>query len=294
MNLKHLQAFVEVADTGHFGRAAQNLKITQSGLSQIIKALEKSVGTKLIARTTRTVVLTDVGRSFYENAIELIQAHRLADQKINSVLLGDQGTVRLGFVASAALGIIPQLTVGIKDQAPGISVTLEELTTTKQLTLLKEGHLDIGLVREVSQFPGLVISPLVKESLVLAVPGTHRLKGHKGVSVQELRDEPFITFPRTQVSYLHNKILELCKDAGFIPQIAQEAVQFATILGLVSSNAGIAIVPQSVASIQLPNVDFVNIFGPESFSTIYMARKPDTKASPAQKRVTDIAQSLFA
>lgn len=293
MNLKHLTAFVEVANTGHFGRAAENLKITQSGLSQIIKALEKSVGTKLIARTTRSVVLTDVGRSFYENAVELIQAHRLADQKINSVLLGDQGTVRLGFVASAALVIIPQLTVGINEQAPGISVTLEELTTTKQLTLIKEGHLDIGLLREVSQFPGLIISPLVKEALVLAVPGSHRLVGEKAVNMKELREESFITFPRSQVSYLYNKIVQLCKDAGFSPLIAQEAVQFATILGLVSSNVGIAIVPQSVAAIQLPNVSFVNIFGPESFSTIYMARRPDNKASPAQKRVTDIAEALF-
>ena len=294
MNLKHLKAFVEIADTKHFGRAAMNLNMTQSGLSQMIKVLEKSLGTQLIVRTTRSVELTDIGLSFYENCLDLIQAHRLADERMANVLLGEQGTVRLGFVASAALGIIPKLSVAITKQAPGIHLVLEELTTPKQISLIKEGHLDVGLLREVDQSPGLKIFPLVKEPLVLAVPGDHKLLGREEVGIRDLKEEAFVAFPRKQISYLHNHILKLCDEAGFVPRVAQEAVQFATILGLVSSDVGIAIVPQSVASIQLKNVRFLNIAGPDAFSNIFIARRRDDMASPAQKRFTEIALSTFS
>jgi DNA-binding transcriptional LysR family regulator len=293
VNLKHIKAFVEVADTKHFGRAALNLKMTQSGLSQMIKVLEKSLGTQLIVRTTRSVELTDIGHSFYENCLELIQAHRLADERMANVLQGEQGTVRLGFVASAALGIIPKLSVAITKQAPSITLVLDEITTARQISLIKDGHLDVGLLREVDQSPGLQIFPLVKEALVLAVPGDHKLAGQKEVSIRDLKDEAFVAYPRGQVSYLHNHVLKLCDEAGFVPRVAQEAVQFATILGLVSSNVGIAIVPQSVASIQLKNVSFLDISGPEAFSNIFIARRRDDMASPAQKRFTEIALSTF-
>lgn len=293
MNFKHLQAFVEVANTGHFGRASENLGMTQSGLSQMIKALEKSVGAKLFARTTRAIALTDVGRSFYENAVELIQAHHLAEERIASVLSGDHGTVRLGFIASAALGIIPRLIIGVRKKAPRISIVLQELTSSKQLTLLREGHLDIGLIREVDQSPGLVISPIIREPLLLAIPRKHHLSGRKSVRMGELRDELFISFPQTQISYLHSKVLSLCKAEGFTPHVIQEAIQFSTILGLVSSGIGIAIVPKSVTAIHLPNLRFVQLSGSEISSTIYIARRPELKSSPAQKRVIEIAHSIF-
>lgn len=293
MNLKHLKAFVEVADTQHFGRAAVNLKMTQSGLSQMIKALEKSLGTQLIVRTTRSVELTDIGLNFYQNCQDLIQAHRLADERMANVLQGEQGTVRLGFVASAALGIIPKLSVAVTKLAPGISLVLDEVTTSKQISLIKEGYLDVGLLREVDQSPGLKIFPLIKEPLVLAVPGDHKLLGREEVSIRDLREEAFVAYPRKQISYLHNHFLKLCDEAGFVPRVAQEAVQFATILGLVSSNVGIAIVPQSVASIQLKNVCFLNISGPKAFSNIFIARRRDAMASPVQKRFTEIALSTF-
>ena len=159
--------------------------------------------------------------------------------------------------------------------------------------MIKEGHLDVGLLREVDQSPGLKIFPLVKEPLVLAVPGDHKLLGRNEVSIRDLKEEAFVAYPRKQISYLHNHFLKLCNEAGFVPRVAQEAVQFATILGLVSSNVGIAIVPQSVSSIQLKNVCFMNISGPEAFSNIFIARRRDDMASPAQKRFTEIALATF-
>lgn len=293
MNLKHFQAFVEVAETAHFGRASENLKMTQSGLSQMIKALEKALGVKLLDRTTRTVALTGMGHSLYQHAVELIQAHHLTEERIAGIVSGQRGTVRLGFIPSAALRVLPRFIFELRRQTPGISIELHELTSSKQLMQLKEGRLDIGLIREVDQSPGLVISPITREPLMLAVSRKHRLFDRKNVKISELREELFVSFPQNQISYLHNKVSYLCTEAGFTPIVVQEAAQFATILGLVSSGVGIAVVPQSVASIQLPDLNFIKIAGPGAYSLIHIARRPDAQSTPAQKYVMDIALSVF-
>lgn len=293
MNLKHFQAFVEVAETAHFGRAAENLKMTQSGLSQMIKALEKELSMKLLDRTTRTVALTGMGHSLYQHAVELIQAHHLTEERIAGIVSGQQGTVRLGFVPSAALKVLPKFIFELRKQSPSISIELFELASSKQLTYLKEGRLDVGLVREVNQSPGLIISQIMKEPLLLAVSRKHRLFDRKSVKMGELKDELFVSLPQNQVSYLHSKVTSLCTEAGFTPTVIQEAVQFATILGLVSSGVGIAIVPQSVSLIQLPDLNFIKIAGPGANSLIHIARRTDAHSTPAQIHVMDIALSVF-
>ena len=294
VNTKTLQAFVAVAEEGHFGKAAERLGITQSGLSQIVKNLETTVGGRLIDRTTRSVSLTDVGQAFLENARELLQAHRVAEEKMANVVRGEEGTVRLGFVASAALGIVPRLAALAHEHAPGLRLSLTEVTSEDQIPQLRSGEIDVGVMREIQQFPGLVIVPLETEPLLVAVPDTHRLADHESVSIAELRDEGFIMFPRTRVSYLHDLIHQLCHRAGFTPVITERAVQFATILGLVSSNAGIAIVPQAITAIRLPNVTFVPIQDDDAISRIYIARRTDDKTAPAAKRLVDLATAKVA
>lgn len=289
MNPKSLQAFVAVAEEGHFGKAAKRLGITQSGLSQIVKNLESTIGGRLIDRTTRSVSLTDVGEAFLENAREVLQAHRLAEQKMANVVRGDEGTVRLGFVSSAALGIVPRLAALAHQHAPGLRLSLTEMTSEEQIPQLKSGDIDVGVMREVQQFPGLMIHHLATEPLLVALPNTHRLSDHSQLRIGELRDEGFIMFPRTRVSYLHDLIHQLCHRSGFTPVVTERAVQFPTILGLVSSNAGIAIVPQALTAIKLPNVAFVPLEDDDAVSQIYIAHRSDDKVAPSAKRLVKLA-----
>jgi DNA-binding transcriptional LysR family regulator len=291
VNLKHLHAFVEVAEQGHFGRAASQLGMTQSGLSQLVKSLEKKIGAQLIYRTTRSVSLTDAGEVFLENARRLVDAHHLADQRMAHFLHGEEGNVRLGFVASAALGIVPRMAQLLHDKAPRIRLSLGEMTSDEQIPRLKAGDIDVGVMREIREYSGLLITPLHTEPLRLAVPKNHDIANRESVSLSEVNGEGFIMFPRTKVSYLHDHIHRLCHDAGFTPHIVEQAVQFATILGLVSSNAGIAIVPDSIRAIHLPNVTFIPIADPHAVSQVYIARRRDERASPAAKRLVEIATS---
>lgn len=291
MSVRVLQAYVEVARQRHFGRAAGRLGMTQSGLSQLIKGLENSVGATLITRTTRSVSLTDVGEVYLENALEILQAHRLADLRMQNVLKGEEGTVRLGFVASAALSVVPKLAAKVQEEAPKIRLSLSEVTSEDQILQIKAGDIDVGVMREIQQSTGLVIKPLLIEPLLLAVSNSHPLAHQKRVQLKDLSSQGFIMSPRTRVSYLHDHIHRLCNGAGFRPNIVEQAVQFTTILGLVSSNAGVAIVPEAVTVIKLPNVSFLKITDPEAVSKIFIAREVDEQASSAARRLVDIATS---
>lgn len=289
MNLKALRTFVEVAEQEHFGRAAESLNMTQSGLSQQIKALEKAVGAKLIARTTRSVSLTGAGEIFLEHARDLLESEKLFNLRTSNALRGDEGTVRLGFVASAALGIVPQLAQITHEFAPGLQLSLVEMTSEEQIAKLISGDIDVGLLREIQSSPGLDLEQILQEPLLVAVHSSHPLGDRKSVRLEELSEEGFIMFPRTKVSYLHDHIYRLCGSVGFTPQVVEKAVQFATILGLVSSNAGLAIVPKSMTAIQLPNVSFLELQHEDAFSRIYVARRVDNRASPGAKKLTQLA-----
>jgi DNA-binding transcriptional LysR family regulator len=146
-----------------------------------------------------------------------------------------------------------------------------------------------AMMREIREYTGLAIVPLEKEPLRIAAPMTHALASKNLVSLSELRSENFVMFPRSSVSFLHDHIHRLCNDAGFTPHVVEEAMQFATILGLVSSNAGIAIVPESIRAIQLPNVAFIPIKDSGAVSQLYLARRSGERASPAAKRLVGIA-----
>jgi len=288
MHIKGLNAFIEVAEQGHFGKAAAALNITQPGLSQMIKKLEQNIGAKLIVRTTRSVSLTELGEIFLEHARELVLANELFRQRMGDALGGESGTVRLGFVASAALGLLPLITAELHRLAPSIKLSLVEMTSDIQLTKLKTGEVDVGLLREIDDSPGLVLQLLTTEPLLLAVHKSHKFANKRRVSLKALKSEGFVMFPRTAVSHLHDHIYNICSRAGFIPNVVEEAVQFATLLGLVSSNAGIAIVPRSVNSIQLPNVTFLEIEDDSARSKIYLARREEERTSPAAKKLIEI------
>ncbi len=288
MNLKAVRAFVEVAHQGHFGRAAEHLGITQSGLSQMIKSLEVSVGARLIDRTTRSVSLTEVGEAFLIESHELLHAHRLFEERMSNAVHGTQGVVRLGFVATAALRIVPWIAQLVHEQAPGIRLSLNEMASVEQLSQLKSGEIDVGVLREITGSPGLDIVPIVSEPLLVAVPTSHHLRNRESVALRDLRNEQFIMFPRTNASHLNDHIIRLCHNAGFTPTVIEQAFQFATIVGLVSSNAGIAIVPQSVNAIRLPNVTYLTIQDPAAFSQIYLARRTGERASPSATHLVDL------
>lgn len=294
MELRQLRYFVTLAEERHFGRAADRMFIAQPALSQQIKRLEGLVGARLFERTTRQVSLTPEGEALLPEArLVLVHADRAAEA-VQQSLYGEIGTVRIGFVSSAALALIPRLTSSIVDLNDRLAFDLTELTTDKQLERLRTGDLDLGVVRDVDGAEGLTIQSLLDEPLWVAVHDSHPLASRRRVRLEEMADEDFVMFPRTSVPQLFDHLTGLCWNAGFRMRVVQHAVQFATLIGLVAADIGVSIVPDPVRLLKLPSVRYVRIDEPAGISTVSLAVRSDPPPTILLRRVVETVVAEFA
>jgi DNA-binding transcriptional LysR family regulator len=249
-DLRQLRHFVAVAERLHFGRAAAALHISQPPLSRSIRELERRLGATLLARTRRRVELTPEGARFLEDAKRLLAQMERAVLEIGSMAAGDGGRLRLGFVSLADYGMLPGLLKAYKAARPGVTLALREMLSPDQALALAAGELDFGLL--LPPVPGADLEHLVvqRERFLAALPLRHRLARVRGrIAMRELAGEAYVMAPREIAPGLHDIVSALAARAGFAPRVAQEAIQMQTVVSLVSSGLGVAIVPASVANL---------------------------------------------
>ncbi len=254
-DLRQLRQFVAVAEHLHFGRAAQALHISQPPLSRSIQDLEAKLGARLFERSRRKVELTPAGRWYLEEARQVLARLERASRAVAELAAGGAGSLRIGFVTIADYSVLPALLSRFKAAQPGVTLSLRELVTEAQLEALAAGDLDLGFV--LPPLPAREVDSIAvnREPLVVALPARHPLAAAKGpLGVRTLADEPFVMVPASLARGLSDVVLGLCARAGFAPRIAQEAVQMQTVVSLVSSGLGVAIVPASLLNLRRSGV----------------------------------------
>jgi len=247
--LRQLRHFIAVAESLHFGRAAATLHISQPPLSRSIQDLEQRLGAMLLERTRRRVELTPAGTRFLEEAKRLLVLLERAVLDAGSMAAGDSGRLRLGFVSLADYGVLPGLLKAYKAAKPGISLALREMLSPEQAAALTAGELEFGLLLPpvAGDLEHVVVQ---RERFVAALPSEHRLARKRGrLAMRELAQESFVMVPRAIAPGLYDIVAGLAARAGFSPRVAQEAIQMQTVVSLVSSGLGVAIVPASVANL---------------------------------------------
>ena len=247
--LRQLRHFVAVADQLHFGRAAAALHMSQPPLSRSIQDLERRLGATLLARSRRKVELTPEGARFLEEAKRLLAQLERAVLEVGSMASGAGGRLRLGFVSLADYGVLPELLKAYKAARPGVSLALREMLSPEQAAALAAGELDFGLLLPpvAGDLEHLVVQ---RERFVAALPSRHSLaRSRARIAVRELAGEAFVIAPREIAPGLHDIVAMLAARAGFSPRVAQEAIQMQTVVSLVSSGLGVAVVPASVANL---------------------------------------------
>ncbi len=249
-DLRQLRYFVAVAERLHFGRAAAALHISQPPLSRSFRELERRLGATLLARTRRRVELTPEGARFLEDARRLLAQMERAVLEIGSMAAGDGGRLRLGFVSLADYGVLPGLLKAYKAARPGVTLALREMLSPDQALALAAGELDFGLLLPPVAGADLEHFVVQRERFLAALPLRHRLARVRGrIAMRELADEAYVMAPREIAPGLHDIVSALAARAGFAPRVAQEAIQMQTVVSLVSSGLGVAIVPASVANL---------------------------------------------
>ncbi|MFG2823508.1 LysR family transcriptional regulator [Kitasatospora sp. NPDC048365] len=250
MELRQLRCFVAAAEQLNFTRAARELGIGQSALSQQIARLEESLGVRLFDRTTRAVRLTAAGREFLPPARGTLRQAEAAEAAARSTDGTVSGRLALGMPAGLTRVDLPALLAGFQALHPEVQLTARALRSEQTLLDLRRGVIDLGLVhlREGAPPAGIGVEPIVTEDLAALVPAVHPLARRRRITVEELAAAmPTVEF----VGGFELRALadEVFARAGAERQVAFEVTQGAALAGLVAAGLGTAVVPASIAPV---------------------------------------------
>lgn len=292
METRQLLYFLEVARELHFGRAAAMLSVSQPALSQQISRLERALGVKLLNRTTRDVSLTRIGARIAAQVELLDETEKRVTSAIRDLTSGRTGDLRIGFIPSAAFGILPQLVAPFSQEHPEVHLDLNELPSEHQLRRVATGELDVGLVRDLEHSPGMTLTPLVLEQLHIACPASRWADNGEPVDLRDVRGERVIMLPRQVAPSMSLNIGGLLHDAGLPLTDVMEALAFPTTLGLVASGMGVAIVPACVLSVRMPGLVYRPIAQPGAYSQLSLVTEASNK-DPLVQQFKEGAQATI-
>ena len=283
MEIRQLQYFVAVAQTRHFGRAAERLHMAQSPLSQAIRQLEAQVGATLFDRTTRRVELTAAGAALLRDAERILESIEAAQTRVRLVGAGSAGLLRVGATGLAAYRQLPQLARIAARELPALVLRFEpDLLTPAQERALEEDRIDLAVLRPPLRSTGLASRLITRERLVVAVPQSHRLAGDEPVRLAELRDEDFVGYGVPD-SVVDGAVTRACLTAGFLPRRVQQAAQTSILLTLVAAGLGVAVLPESALALRVDGVRLVPVADDVCIDLALAWRREDP--SPALARL---------
>lgn len=275
MDIRQVRHFAAVAETLHFGRAAERLGMTQPPLSQSIMTLERELGAPLFVRTKRSVRLTPLGEQWLPSVREVLAGLDALGTTARRLRDGQTGDLILSFVTTADYSILPDLVRRYAEAFPDVDIRLVEATSDIQIPALLAGERHAGIIippHDGALPEALTYRRLVSEPLVAAAPSAWiedgRLPVRAGVlTPAALPEVPLILFPRPVAPAFHDLVTGYFSARGRPARIVQEAIQMQTIISLVSAGLGVALVPASLRNLARAGVRYIEIEEPPILET---------------------------
>ena len=262
---RHFRAFVEIAARGSFTAGADALRLTQSTISEQIAALEKELGTRLFERGRHGAQLTESGGRLLEPAQRLLRM--AADIERQAPMGGDRGRVlRVGATMGPLFVRLPEVVHRLQEEEAGLTVLLRDIPTAEALLQIGLGELDLGILSVLDRSfhtalgTGIESVVLAEEDWVILAPIDHELAGRQAVSLDRIRNEPLILFPRPYA--LRMVIDEAFARAGISVEPTIETGWLQTAVRCVELGLGISLVPRAVTIAQEAHVAVLDIDEP--------------------------------
>lgn len=291
MEFRQLRYFIAVAEELHFRRAAELVHIAQPALSQQIKLLEAEIGTPLFERNHHNVQLTEAGKAFYPKAVAILAAAQQAVTDVRAVEQGEAGTVRVGFISSAALSVIPQLLTHFRQHFPLVKLELDELSPGEQIDALYREKIELGFLHaklEEELFETFVVS---REKMMVAVPAASDLTKLAALELRDLARETIIMPARHATS----GYFEVVRSAFFAAGVKLEHIHHTRLLqtglSLVGAGLGVSLVPESFARIQVEGMVYRPLANESPTIELIAAWRRDNR-SPLFQRITNEIKAL--
>lgn len=251
MELRHLRAFVAVAEELSFGQAAQRLCLSQAPISRMIQTLEIEVGVRLLERNrNRRVVLTDAGHTFLADARRMLAAADATLRHTREAAAGARGQLRAATIAALSVVALPPLLRALRAQHPRVEVSLVEMERAAQLAALREGRIHVGIYPDLSlprdrQFQ---TQPLFACPMVAVLPPDHpqvdTVGGADELDLRTLAGDT-VLIPASDYSPGYGERLEVtCRSVNFAPAATHPVEGVPNLLGMVAAGYGVALLPE--------------------------------------------------
>ena len=291
MELRHLRYFCAVAENQGFSRSARALHVSQSAISEQISDLEREIGVALLDRGRQKTTLTPHGEVFWAEAKKVLAAADQAVETAQRSARGEIGTLTIGFFNGGTGAEVPNVIRTFRRRHPGVRVSVVEMIPSEQSKALIDGALDVGFTRPLEPpFDQLLHSELMYlDPLIAALPKEHPL-ARGPLDLRELARERFVLVARDTSQSLFGKIMALCAEAGFSPQIAGTGVVWSSVVMLVQAGEGIAILPSNFQQRgSFRDLVFCPLTNRGASIGLVMAWSP-RRESPVQKAFLDLVR----
>lgn len=246
IELRHLRYFVAVAEELNFTRAAQRLHTAQPSLSQQIRSLESYLGTPLLDRSNRKVVLTAAGERFLAEARLALQQTEKAVALVRAVAEPDR--LRIGFDPGLAIDLIPRLLPRISKALPGVTCDIRSLPPCDLYQALRDEAVDAVFTGFADGDNRIVAEKLYEESLIAVIPANYvRLRSLDTISLQALQNVPVI-LPETAICpHLCQSLTQRCEELGVTLSVAREVHNLFEALALALGGCGVVLCSSGLA-----------------------------------------------
>jgi LysR family hydrogen peroxide-inducible transcriptional activator len=242
LKLKDLRYLVAVADTRHFGRAAEKCCVSQPTLSAQLRKLEQYLGIQLIERRPRRVTLTEAGEEIAKRARSMLEG---AEAIVTLALTRRDplaGQLRVALLPTIGPYLLPQIALKIRKALPRLELMLYEYQTHSMLERLHNGELDVGILALPVQGDGLVSRELYEEPFVAAFPANHRLAERARVRFDDLKGETLLLLEDGHC--LRDQALAVCSRSGAQEKQDFRATSIETLRQMVATGAGVTLLPE--------------------------------------------------
>jgi len=242
MNLKDLKYLVALADTGHFGKAAERTFVSQPTLSAQLKKLEEYLGVKLVERQPKNVQLTEVGRQV------VVRARRMLAESDEIIALARNNTdpfsgkLKVALIPTIGPYLLPRVMRKIRKALPNLFLTLYEYQTEPLLKRLRDGEIDLGIMALPALQEGLESRVLYHEAFTVALPNGHALAAKSSIKVQDLKGQTLLLLEDGHC--LRDQALEVCSRVDVHEAEDFRGTSLETLRQMVVAGLGITLLPE--------------------------------------------------
>ena len=282
--LNQLRYFATLAEELHFGRAAQQLGISQPALTRQIQSLEKFVGMPLVERSRRAISLTDAGHVFAEEARETLRRYDRAMEAARNRGQWREQSLAIGFEPCAPFHNFPSVVLHYLRQYPRTRFSSFIMAAPEQAEGLARRRIDLGFLHPpVAEAERFAFEPVGEDRFIVALPDSHPLAARKRVPLTELKKERWVFYPRHLAPACYDAVQRICEAGGFRPEVVHESNGISVSLSLIPALGAVTLFPECVRNQKADGVVYRELAGANARVTCGFLRRSGAQSTAAER-----------